>query len=214
MYVDAREIDEIEAKFGKPRVLHLEHEIGDVEIDFVRATQKHGRAHDITLFIFNDDHLALIRKPMFPRPIFRAPSGGLNPGESFEDGARREALEETGLEIELERYLLRIHARFTSERDHLDWTSHVLQARKVGGRLEARDKSEIAETIYGTIEELQGPIRQALLDGGRGLLEYRVILTDAAVEELRGRASRVGSAGRCDEETGTAQVSELAEEVE
>jgi len=214
MYVDAREIDEIEAKFGKPRVLHLEHEIGDVEIDFVRATQKHGRAHDITLFIFNDDHLALIRKPMFPRPIFRAPSGGLNSGESFEDGARREALEETGLEIELERYLLRIHACFTSERDHLDWTSHVLQARKVGGRLEARDKSEIAETIYGTIEELQGPIRQALLDSGRGLLGYRVILTDAAVEELRGRASRVERAGRCDEETGTAQVRELAEEVE
>ena len=214
MYVDAREVDEIEAKFGKPRVLHLEHEIGDVEIDFVRATQKHGRAHDITLFIFNDDHLALIRKPMFPRPIFRAPSGGLNPGESFEDGARREALEETGLEIELERYLLRIHACFTSERDHLDWTSHVLQARKVGGRLETHDKSEIAETIYGTIEDLQGPIRQALLDSGRGLLGYRVILTDAAVEELRGRASRVGSAGRYDEEAGTAQVSELAEEVE
>ncbi|HUW10746.1 MAG TPA: hypothetical protein VM537_13525, partial [Anaerolineae bacterium] len=63
-------------------------------------------------------------------------------------------------------------------------------------------------------EELQGPIRQALLDSGRGLLGYRVILTDAAVEELRGRASRVERAGRCDEETGTAQVRELAEEVE
>jgi ADP-ribose pyrophosphatase YjhB (NUDIX family) len=185
MYVDPREIDQIEERFGKPRIVHLEHEIGETEIDFVRASQKHGRAHDITLFIFENDHLALIRKPMFPRPVFRAPSGGLNFGESFEDGARREALEETGLEIELERYLLRIHARFTSGGDHLDWTSHVLRAKRVGGSLEARDKSEIAETRYATIEELQGPIRQALLDSGRGLLAYRVLLTDAAVEELR-----------------------------
>jgi ADP-ribose pyrophosphatase YjhB (NUDIX family) len=185
MYVDAKLVEEIEAKLGKPQVLHLEQEIGDEELAFVRVTQKHGRAHDITMFIFNDDHLALIRKPMFQRPIFRAPSGGLNPGESFEDGAKREAFEETGLEIELERYLLRIHVRFTGENDHLDWTSHVFQARAVGGQLEAQDTREIAETRYGTVEELQGPIRDALLSSGRGLLAYRVALTDATVAVLR-----------------------------
>jgi ADP-ribose pyrophosphatase YjhB (NUDIX family) len=192
MYVDTGQIDEIEAKFGKPQVQHMEFEIGDVELAFVRATQKHGRAHDITLFIFNDGHLALIRKPMFQRPIYRAPSGGLNPGESFEEGAKREALEETGLEIELEKYLLRIHVRFTGEDDHLDWTSHVLQAREVGGRLEAHDTAEIAETIYGTIEELQGPIRQALVESGRRLLAYRAVLTDAVVDVLR-RQGKVSS---------------------
>lgn len=181
-------MEELEAKLGKPQILRLEHDIGDMEMAFVRATQKHGRAHDVTLFIFNGDRLALIRKPMFRPPIYRAPSGGLNPGESFEEGARREALEETGLDIELERYLLRVHVRFTSEGDHLDWTSHVVQARETGGRLEAHDKSEIAETIYGTIEELQGPIRRALLDSGRGLLAYRVALTDAVVEILQGNA--------------------------
>jgi ADP-ribose pyrophosphatase YjhB (NUDIX family) len=188
MYVEARQIEEIEAKLGKPQVQHMEFEIGDLELAFVRATQKHGRAHDVTLFISNDDHLALIRKPMFQRPIYRAPSGGLNPGESFEDGAKREALEETGLEIELEKYLLRVHVRFTAEEDHLDWTSHVFQAREVGGRLEARDTSEIAETIYATIEELQGPIRDALLGNGRRLLAYRVALTDAAVAILLDKA--------------------------
>jgi hypothetical protein len=186
MYVHARVIREVEGKLGKPQVLHLEHEIGDKELAFVRASQKHGRAHDITFFIFNNDHLALIRKPMFRRPIFRAPSGGLSPGESFEEGARREALEETGLEIELERYLLRIHVRFTADDNCVDWTSHVLRAREVGGQLEARDTSEIAEVMYGTIEELQGPIRQALLDSGCRLLAYRVALTDAAVGILQG----------------------------
>jgi ADP-ribose pyrophosphatase YjhB (NUDIX family) len=185
MYVDAKLVEEIEAKLGEPEVLCLEHEIGDREMAFVRASQKHGRAHDITLFIFNNDHLALIRKPMFRWPIFRAPSGGLEPGESFEGGAKREALEETGLEIELEEYLLRIHVRFTGGEDHLDWTSHIFKARAVGGRLEAQDTTEIAETKYGTLEDLQGPIRDALLSSGRGLLEYRVALTDATLAVLR-----------------------------
>jgi ADP-ribose pyrophosphatase YjhB (NUDIX family) len=185
MYVSPELVEEIEAKLGKPQVLHLDHEIGEAELAFVRATQKHGRAHDITLFIFNDDRLALIRKPMFRRPIFRAPSGGLEPGESFEEGARREGLEETGLDIELERYLLRIHVRFIGDDDYLDWTSHVFVARAIRGRLEAQDKTEIAETKYGTIDELQGPIREALLASGRGLLAYRVALTDATVAALQ-----------------------------
>jgi hypothetical protein len=58
--------------------------------------------------------------------------------------------------------------------------------------LEARDTSEIAETIYGTIEDLQGPIRQALLESGRRLLAYRATLTDAVVDVLR-RQGKVSS---------------------
>ena len=133
MYVDAKLVEEAEGRFGKPHILHWEHETGEDELAFVKATQKHGRAHDVTLFIFSNDHLALIRKPMFQRPIYRAPSGGLNRGESFEEGAKREALEETGLEIELEEHLLRIHVRFKSEDDYLDWTSDVFKARAALG---------------------------------------------------------------------------------
>jgi len=192
MYVSEELVREAELKLGRPQVLLLEQEIGDAELAFVRATQKHGRAHDITLFIFNGDRLALIRKPMFRRPIYRAPSGGLNPGESFEEGAKREALEETGLEIELERYLLRAHVHFTGGEDCLDWTSHVFKARAVGGELRPLDTSEIAETVYRTLDELQGPIRQALLDSGRGLLAYRVALTDATVRILESNEAPKG----------------------
>jgi hypothetical protein len=99
-------------------------------------------------------------------------------------------LEETGLDIELERYLLRAHVRFTGGEDYLDWTSHVFKARAVGGELRPLDTSEIAETICGTLDELQGPIRQALLDSGRGLLAYRVSLTDATVRILERNEER------------------------
>ncbi len=67
----------------------------------------------------------------------------------------------------------------------------MFKARVLGGQLGARDTSEIAETIYESVEQLQGPIRQALLDSGCRLLAYRVALTDGAVGILQGMESDV-----------------------
>ncbi|HEX6989930.1 MAG TPA: hypothetical protein VF282_10735, partial [Bacillota bacterium] len=46
------------------------------------------------------------------------------------------------------------------------------------------DTHEIAEVRWSTLEELQGPVRRALLQTGRGLLRYRVSLTDAVIALL------------------------------
>ena len=128
--------------------------------------------------------MALIRKPIHPPGVFRAPSGGLTPGEPFKEGAKREAREETGLEIEIERYLLRIQVRFICDEENIEWTSHVFSARAVGGELAPQDTREILATRWATLEELQGPIREAVLASGWGLLDYRVTLTDRAVALL------------------------------
>lgn len=77
------------------------------EFDFLKRSQKHGRAHDVTLVIFRGPEIAVIAKPHYPPGLYRPPSGGVNPGESFEAGALREAREETGLDIALVRYLAR-----------------------------------------------------------------------------------------------------------
>ncbi len=185
MYLDEAMIEGVEERYGRPEVVRLEQEISPLEIALVRGSQKHGRAHDITLFIFKGSQVALIRKPMHPPDVFRAPSGGLAPGEPFEEGAKREAWEETGLEIEIEQYLLRLLVRFTCEDDELHWTSHIFSAKAVGGELNPQDRKEISESRWATLEELQGPIREALLSSGWGLLAYRAILTDLAIEALR-----------------------------
>lgn len=185
MYVDEAMIREMEKKFGRPEVLHLTQEITLEEMALVRSSQKHGRAHDITLFIFRGEKLALIRKPIHPPGVFRAPSGGLNPGEPFEEGAKREAREETGLKIEIERYLLRIQAWFICGKEEIEWSSHVFSARAVSGELAPEDTREILAARWATLEELQGPIREAVLAPGWGLLDYRVTLTDRAVALLQ-----------------------------
>lgn len=175
----------VEQLLGRPRLLRLEQEIGPDELEMVRRSTRRGRHHDVTFFIFDrQGRVAAIRKPSFPPGIYRAPSGGVRPGEPLIEGMKREALEETGLEIVPDRYLLRIQARFTCGREAEDWTTHVFSAHTDQTELNPRDRDEIAEARFVTVEELSGPIRQRMLATGRGLFRYRVALTDAALAAL------------------------------
>ena len=129
MHVDEEMLAPIRARYGEPAVVDWEGEITARE--FAVATYDPARTHDVTLFIVNGpdldargraepgraagQRLALIRKPMFPPDIWRPPGGGVKPGEDFVAAVEREGLEETGLWIELERYLVDMHARFLHE---------------------------------------------------------------------------------------------------
>ena len=113
MHVDEEVLAPIRARYGEPAVVEWEGEITARE--FAIATYDPARMHDVTLFILNGARLALIRKPMFPPDIWRPPGGGVKPGEDFVAAVEREGLEETGLRIELERYLVDMRARFLHE---------------------------------------------------------------------------------------------------
>ena len=100
-------------RYGEPALLEWESEIDEREHSLV--TYNPRRMHDVTLFILNGERLALIRKPHFEPGIWRPPGGGVKEGEEFVAGVRREALEETGLRVKLERYLVAATARFVYE---------------------------------------------------------------------------------------------------
>ena len=193
MYVNAAMVAGWEGQYGQPVVQRPTLAISVSEMDMVLGSRKHGRMHDVTMFIFDGDRLALIRKPMFPPGGFRAPSGGLEPGEPLEVGASREAREETGLDIALERYVLRVDATFTEGKREQRWVSHVFTAAQTGGTLEPIDRDEIEAATYASLADLQGPIRARLLATGRALLGYRVALTDTTVSALLGCADEPGA---------------------
>jgi 8-oxo-dGTP pyrophosphatase MutT (NUDIX family) len=208
MYVTAEIIREVEQRYGTPVEIAREYEMTAEQLGIVRLGTKHGRCHDVTLVIVDDErNLVVTRKPSYPPGAFRAPSGGIEPGESFDDGAIREAKEETGLDIVLEKYLIRAKVRFRrlgfrpapfhpDERgrgrvptyessDVIDWTTHVLQARPTGGTLQPLDTREIVEARKATIAEITGPIREALLASGKPGLRYRAELDGLAIELLK-----------------------------
>ncbi len=182
MHVDETVLAPLRARYGEPLALEWEGEISARE--HAMATYNPQRTHDVTLFILAGERLALIRKPHFEDGIWRPPGGGIKPGEPFEQGVLREALEETGLEVELERYLVASEARFRHGRHELDWRTHVLLARALTDALEPRDTEEIAAARWGTLEELAGPLRERLLASGRAFWRYRVALHDAALEAI------------------------------
>lgn len=189
MYVDAAVVRELEARYGVPRTLEMTLVMAEPEYALCRRAASRGRAHDVTLVIprgpdSRRGEIAGIRKWSYPPGLFRPPSGGVEPGEAFAAGAVREAWEETGLEVSLDRYLVRASARFECDGDALAWTTHVFSARWLGGEIGPRDTREIAEARWVTIAALNGEMRERMLSLESAGFRYRVALHDAALAAL------------------------------
>lgn len=177
----------IERRYGKPKVFRKCWRITDSELEMIKASQKDGRAHDVTMFIFRRGKLAVIRKPNHPPGVYRAPSGAVRRGEEFEKGVLREAYEETGLTIRLKRYIARVRVKFVAPSGSVNWTTHVFSAEAIKGRLNPVDTKEIESARWVSVRELQTKIRKAMLESGRPLLLYRVWLTDEVISLLNRR---------------------------
>jgi 8-oxo-dGTP diphosphatase len=182
MHVTEAVLQRLRERYGEPALLEWEGEISERE--HALATYDPKRTHDVTLFILNDERLALIRKPQFETGVWRPPGGGIKVGEDFEQGVRREALEETGLRVELQRYLVAAEARFFCGPHEVQWRTHVFLAATADDEIAPRDREEIAAARWGTLGELGGPLRERLLETGRAFWRYRVALHDAALRAL------------------------------
>jgi ADP-ribose pyrophosphatase YjhB (NUDIX family) len=182
MHVDEAVLARVRRQFGDPAGLDWDGEVNDRELAMI--TYSPTRRHDVTLFVFNGNRLALIRKPHFPEGIWRTPGGGVKPDEDFVTGVVREAHEELGVAVELGRYLVEARAVFRFANEAVPWRTHIFSASTREETLSPVDTHEIAEARWGTTAELLGPIRGRLLESGRALWRYRVALHDAAAAVL------------------------------
>lgn len=177
-HVDDRLLAPLVARFGAPAEWDASREIGERERDNVARSARSQRQHDVTFAIERDGLLAVIRKPLFPPGAWRIPSGGIARGETFEEGARREALEETGLRIELTGYPLVARSVFTHEGERLPWVTHVVTATAAEGEIAPRDREEIDDARWMSWPELTGPVADELRGSGGALFAYRAELHD------------------------------------
>jgi len=187
MHIGRHIVQELVLEFGEPAVERWSVPLSEPEFRRVERHRTNGRAHDVSLVILKDGAAAVIRKSGYPDGAFRIPSGGIHPEESFVDGALREALEETGLVIRVEDYLLQIHASFTYDGADAKWTTHVMLASPVDGNaaIEPRDRDEIEAARWMEWKELVDDVGPRLEGSGLGGLTYRARIHER-IDQLDG----------------------------
>ena len=179
MFISEDTIKDLSQKFGRPKEVSFEFDVTEEEYDRIKSSQKNGREHDVTLYILKDDKLIVIAKHFYPKGLFRAMSGGINLGEDFITGAKREALEETGCKININAFILKTHVQFKQiDSDNIiNWYSYVFQASYLSGDFKFTDKHEIREVDLVDIKQFDS-YSQIMRASEIGGLHYRAALHD------------------------------------
>ncbi len=186
MFISNDTILKLSEKYGNPKEVSFEYEISEDEYNLIKSSQKKGREHDVTLYIIKENKIIVIAKHFYPKELYRAPSGGINPGEDFIVGAKREALEETGCTIQFDKFLLKTNVQFKQKNSNkvIKWYSYVFQARYVDGNFEFTDRDEIREVAVVELEQFE-KFSQIMRASSIGGLHYRAALHDEVKELLQ-----------------------------
>lgn len=186
MYIKEATISALIEKYGEPRRKTYSFACTEEEYNRIKSSQKNGRKHDVTLYISKGDKWVVIAKHFYPQGMFRSMSGGINPGEDFVEGSKREALEETGCHIELERFLLMTDVLFYMSDDDtkkIEWQSYVFKAYCTGKQEAFTDTNEIREITLATLDDFER-YKQIMLSLDIAGLRYRAALHDEVKQLL------------------------------
>jgi 8-oxo-dGTP pyrophosphatase MutT (NUDIX family) len=182
----AAELTLLHKQYGVPKRVNFEVEMHPDEFKLVQRSMERGRRHDVTVFIQHQGRFVVIEKHAYAKTgIVRAPSGGAQPAESLVAAAQREAREETGFDIEIDRFILEAHVLLhCGKNPAVPWVSYVFLAHVIGGTLGAQDLREISDVQLRSRQELLTDVRPLMLASGLGGFEYRAKMTDAFFAQL------------------------------
>lgn len=92
-------------------------------------------------------HLLTAIKTFYPRGAYRLLTGGINYGEPVLDALLRETNEETGLQVEVKRFLAAVAYQLKSDDETPIFYTFAFLLDEVGGTLGALDESERVESF-------------------------------------------------------------------
>ena len=145
------ELTELARRYGAPATVDAV--IDDGFDDPIRRTDRFG---EVCMVIRRPNgKLLLAIKTFYPRGAYRLPTGGIEHGERILDALVREAHEETGLQLVVDRFLARISYRNSVGAPPLFHTFAFL-LRETGGTLGAIDTSEQIED-WREVEQAELP---------------------------------------------------------
>ncbi len=105
-----------------------------------------GRYGEVCMVVRRTNgRLLTMIKASYPRGAYRLPTGGVNPGERILDALLRETMEETGLQVEVRRFLAAVAYRTSNSRERPVFYTFAFLLDEMGGKLGAIDLSEEVE---------------------------------------------------------------------
>ncbi len=143
--IDEAEVSRLSATYGpaERRQMLVEMQLSSFENWWERLVRKSNRRGEVVLAIRRPDGQVLLHtKRFYPPGVFRLPSGGVHPGEAVLAGAVREAKEETGLDVTVERFVGVVEYEFRHGQRSLPFVSYVFVTRAGAGAPAVQDPDE------------------------------------------------------------------------
>lgn len=156
------------------------------------SVQRDRRGEVVFCVIRPNGRIIAVTCSEYPRGVFRIPTGGIGHREDIIEAARRETMEELGLEASIEEFGGVIRIRFEHEGESVMFYSYLFILRETGGRLleDASDDevSEVREVGLGELDRMA-----AVLDDIQGKWrdwgKFRYVTSGAMAELLRNRVN-------------------------
>ena len=121
---------------------HHQLEIGEAFFDEVARKQQESPGEVVMVIRRPAEKVLLLTKEFYPAEVYRLPSGMIKKGETPEEALVREAREETGLQVSINRRLGAIHFILKNGSRRTDFISYLLLTDETTGEPAPEDLQE------------------------------------------------------------------------
>lgn len=140
--IDEKEVAELARRYGPLEQRCYALDVGERIFTYWREERGDCRG-EVTLFILRPSgNVILHAKEFYPEGIYRVPTGSIEQGEDVVTAVHREAREETGLTVAIERCLGILEYEFRYRGETFPFVSYVFLVRENGGQLRPQDQGE------------------------------------------------------------------------
>jgi ADP-ribose pyrophosphatase YjhB (NUDIX family) len=153
------EIQSLASKFGEPHRQTCDMEVSQATYRAWSRKLSTGpvacRGEVIMVIVRPNGNVLLHTKDFYPSGVYRLLTGRVLWHEGVETALQREVVEETSLNVTVERFLGLLEYQFHCEGNTLPFVSYLFQLRERGGELCCRDQGEgITDFREASISEL------------------------------------------------------------